>query len=125
MGVNQTFRSGRLIQEADSDTGRVRRFNAVGAVIEDRALTADELAAMNPPEWPNATDSAQAAQMLASLRSTRADLRAALRALPNPAARNAAQRRDALLLRASALLIQSTLASWGTMTAADREETET
>lgn len=125
MGVNQVFRSGRLIEEADGDSGRFRRFNAGGAVIEDRALTANELAAMNPPERPDAANSDQAAQMLAALRTTRADLRAALRAMPDPASRNAAQRRDALLLRASALLIQSTLASWGTMTAADREDTET
>lgn len=63
--------------------------------------------------------------LIPDLRSARRDLRDALKALPAPAARTAAQRRDALIMRTSCLLIQAQLVQLGAATAADRETTET
>jgi hypothetical protein len=76
------------------------------------------------PPADRAADRATATGLVADLRAARADLRAALRALPAPAQRTAAQRRDALLLRTAALLVQAQLVGWGAATSTDREQTE-
>lgn len=76
------------------------------------------------PPADRVADRTVARGLVADLRAVRADTRAAVRALPAPAQRTAAQRRDALLLRAVGLLIQSQLVSWGAAQAVDREPTE-
>ena len=73
----------------------------------------------------NATaDRDKATALVADLRANRADLRAALRALPAPAARNAAQNRDALMLRTLADLVAWSLISAGVADDGDRAQTE-
>jgi hypothetical protein len=73
----------------------------------------------------NATaDRDKATALVADLRANRADLRAALRALPAPAARNAAQKRDALMLRTLADLVAWSLISAGVADDGDRAQTE-
>jgi hypothetical protein len=72
---------------------------------------------------PNA-DRTKATALVADLRGARADLRAALRALPAPAARNAAQKRDALMLRTLADLVAWSLISAGVAESGDRDDTE-
>lgn len=69
-------------------------------------------------------DRALVGNLVDQLRTARSDLRTALRALPAPAGRNAAQRRDALILRTQALIIQALLASWGVTRDTDRDATE-
>ena len=69
-------------------------------------------------------DRALVRNLVADLRDARRDLRTALRALPAPAARTAAQRRDATIMRAVCVLIQAQLASLGVASAADRDITE-
>ena len=76
------------------------------------------------PRNPNA-DRTKAAALVADLRGARADLRAALRALPAPAARNPAQKRDALMLRTLADLVAWSLISAGVADDGDRADTET
>lgn len=70
-------------------------------------------------------DRSTAAGLVDQLRAARADLRAAIRALPAAGSRTAAQRRDVLIMRTLALLIQATLTSWGVAQTADRDQTET
>jgi hypothetical protein len=72
---------------------------------------------------PNA-DRTKATALVADLRGARADLRAALRALPAPAARNPAQKRDALMLRTLADLVAWSLISAGVANDGDRDDTE-
>jgi hypothetical protein len=73
----------------------------------------------------NATaDRDKATELVADLRANRAELRAALRALPAPAARNAAQKRDALMLRTLADLVAWSLISAGVADDNDRAQTE-
>jgi hypothetical protein len=73
----------------------------------------------------NATaDRDKATALVADLRANRAELRAALRALPAPAARNAAQKRDALMLRTLADLVAWSLISAGVADDGDRAQTE-
>lgn len=60
----------------------------------------------------------------AKVRVRRADLRTALKALPAPASRTAAQKRDALTLNTLIDLAGAFLASIGLDTAADRDTTE-
>ncbi len=62
-----------------------------------------------------------ASGLVEQLRSSSVDLRSALKALPAPASRNPAQRRDALVLRTLALIVQALLASWGVARPGDRE----
>lgn len=70
---------------------------------------------------------ARAAELVPDLRTARADLRTALKALPSPATRTPAQRRDALQLRTLALVVQAVLVLMGVagQQAADLEQTET
>ena len=68
-----------------------------------------------------AADKTAATSIVTDLRTARDDLRTALRALPAPASRTAAQRRDALILRSQIIVIRSQLLSWGVGTAADRD----
>lgn len=75
------------------------------------------------PRNPNA-DRTKATALVADLRGARADLRAALRALPAPAARNPAQKRDALMLRTLADLVAWSLISAGVADDGDRADTE-
>ena len=75
------------------------------------------------PRNPNA-DRNKAKALVADLRGARADLRAALRALPAPAARNPAQKRDALMLRTLADLVAWSLISAGVADDGDRADTE-
>jgi len=72
-----------------------------------------------------AADRALVAGLIPDLRGARRDLRDAIKALPAPAARTAAQRRDALIMRTAALLIQSQLTQLGVASPADRDTTET
>ena len=51
-------------------------------------------------------------------------IRDALKALPAPASRTAAQKRDALILRTVALLVQWAIIGAGAATASDRDTTE-
>jgi hypothetical protein len=69
-------------------------------------------------------DRDKATALVADLRDDRAQLRAALRALPAPAARNPAQRRDALVLRTCADLVAWALISAGVAGDDDRAQTE-
>lgn len=69
-------------------------------------------------------DRTKATALVADLRGARADLRAALRALPAPAARNPAQKRDALMLRTLADLVAWSLISAGVAEPGDRDDTE-
>lgn len=71
-----------------------------------------------------AADRTLVAGIVGDLRSARRDLRTALKALPAPADRTAAQRRDALIMRTTCLLIQSQLAALGVAGATDRDVTE-
>lgn len=71
-----------------------------------------------------AADHAVAVDLVGQLRAARVDLRAALRALPAAGNRSQAQRRDALLLRTAALLVQGQLVQLGVAEAVDREPTE-
>lgn len=66
-------------------------------------------------------DKAAATSIVTDLRTARDDLRTALKALPAPASRTAAQKRDALLLRSQIMVIRSQLLGWGVGTAADRD----
>ena len=59
--------------------------------------------------------------IVGDLRTARAGLRTAIKALPAPVDRTAAQRRDALIMRRTCLLIQAQL---GVAGAADRDVTE-
>jgi hypothetical protein len=73
----------------------------------------------------NATaDRDKATALVADLRANRAELRDALRELPAPAARNAAQKRDALMLRTLADLVAWSLISAGVADDDDRAQTE-
>lgn len=65
-----------------------------------------------------------AAGLIPDLRQARADLRTAIKALPAPASRTAAQKRDALQMRTQCLLIQAQLVSWGVAQPGDRDVTE-
>ena len=75
------------------------------------------------PRNPTA-DRNKATALVADLRGARADLRAALRALPAPAQRNPAQKRDALMLRTLADLVAWSLISAGVADDGDRADTE-
>ena len=61
----------------------------------------------------------KATRILDGLRPDADDLRAAIAALPAPASRNAAQRRDALMLRTLLRLVRWSIISAGAATAAD------
>ena len=69
-------------------------------------------------------DRAAVVGLVSDLRGARRDLRTALKALPAPADRTAAQKRDALMMRTSALLIQAQLVQLGVAGPADRDATE-
>lgn len=62
--------------------------------------------------------------LVGNLRDARRDLRTAIKALPAPADRTAAQKRDALIMRSTCLLIQAQLVALGVAGAADRDVTE-
>lgn len=70
-------------------------------------------------------DRATVVGLVRDLRDARRDLRTAIKALPAPADRNAAQKRDALMMRTSALLIQAQLVQLGVAGPGDRDTTET
>lgn len=70
-----------------------------------------------------AADRSTASALVADLVDVRTKLRSELGKLPAPAARNAVQRRDALLMRAVILLLRSQLIGWGAGAAADRDGT--
>lgn len=71
-----------------------------------------------------AGDKTKAVELVIDLRAARADLRTGIKALPAPAARTAAQRRDVLVMRTCALLVQAVLVILGSATTADRDATE-
>jgi hypothetical protein len=62
--------------------------------------------------------------LVTDLRDARRDLRTAIKALPAPASRTAAQKRDATIMRAVCVLIQAQLAQLGVAGPADRDVTE-
>lgn len=64
------------------------------------------------------------AVVVSDLRSARAELRAAIRALPPKGSRTAAQQRDATAMRAICVLIQSQLVQLGAAGGSDRDVTE-
>jgi hypothetical protein len=72
-----------------------------------------------------AADRTAAVAIVADMRSVRDDCRTALKALPAPATRNAAQKRDALLLRSAIVTARSHLLALGVGTPADRDGTDT
>lgn len=72
-----------------------------------------------------AADRTAAVAIVADLRSVRDDCRTALKALPAPAQRNAAQKRDALILRSMITVARSQLLALGVGTPADRDGTDT
>lgn len=65
-------------------------------------------------------DRMKATSLLGELRATITDLQAAIAALPAPASRTAAQKRDALVLRTLVKLIRWNIIAAGAGTAADR-----
>lgn len=67
-------------------------------------------------------DRAKAARLLTSLRGDIPELEAAIAALPAPASRTAAQRRDALLARTLIKVIRWDIIAGGAGTAADRAD---
>lgn len=69
-------------------------------------------------------DRQQAADMVTDLRAAVADLRSNIKALPAPAQRTAAQRRDAVRDRTLILLVRAMFATWGVSTQADRDTVE-
>ena len=77
------------------------------------------------PTADRGADRAKVVGLLADIRAARTDLRQALRDLPAPAQRTPAQRRDALVMRSVALLIQWVIIGSGAATTADRDNTET
>lgn len=72
-----------------------------------------------------AADRTAAVAIVADLRTVRDDCRTALKALPAPAARTAAQKRDALLLRSAIVTARSQLLALGVGAPADRDGTDT
>lgn len=66
-------------------------------------------------------DRTAAAGIVGDLRAIRDDCRTALKALPAPVQRTAAQRRDALMLRSTIVLARSQLLALGVGTPADRD----
>lgn len=62
--------------------------------------------------------------MVTDLRAAVVDLRAAIKALPAAGTRNAAQRRDAVIMRTLVLLVRAMFATWGVSTQADRDTVE-
>ena len=76
------------------------------------------------PAADRQADRDKAIGLLGEIRQARADIRDALKALPAPASRTAAQKRDALILRTVALLVQWAIIGAGTATASDRDTTE-
>ena len=81
------------------------------------------MASKRPPQ-DAAADRVVVADLVAELRRARADLRAAIRALPAKASRTAAQQRDVTSMRAVCLLIQAQLVQLGVAQAGDRDITE-
>lgn len=79
-----------------------------------------------PPRDPQqrAADRQTATGLVDVLKDRRRQLRAEIKKLPAPASRTPAQRRDALIMRSLADIIQSQLVGWGVADAADRETTE-
>lgn len=71
-----------------------------------------------------AADRVVVASLVDDLRQARADLRAAIKALPAKASRTAAQQRDVTTMRAVALLIQAQLVQLGVAQSGDRVVTE-
>lgn len=67
-------------------------------------------------------DRTKIVNLATALRADIADLQAAIQALPAPAARNAAQRRDALIMRSLIRLIRWSLITSGAGTADDRTD---
>lgn len=76
------------------------------------------------PAADRTADRDKAISLLADIRQARADIRGAIKALPVPASRTAAQKRDALILRTVALLVQWAIIGAGAATASDRDTTE-
>jgi len=71
-----------------------------------------------------AADRTLVGNVVTDLRQTRADLRAAIKAMPVKASRTAAQQRDVTSMRAICVLIQAQLVQMGVATSADRDVTE-
>lgn len=69
-------------------------------------------------------DKAKATSLLADLRQARTDIRDAIKALPAPGSRTAAQRRDALVMRTVCLLVQWAIIGAGAATSTDLDDTE-
>lgn len=67
-------------------------------------------------------DRTKITNLATALRADIADLQAAIQALPAPGARNAAQRRDALIMRSLIRLIRWNLITSGAGTADDRTD---
>ena len=69
------YSGGKLVERWSTDTGRYERFDADGRVVEQRPLTADELAALTPPPDPRAELLAriEGATMLDEIRDIVAD----------------------------------------------------
>ena len=60
--INETFAHGRLIEQWHGPDGVYRRFDAAGAVVEERPLTAAEVASLTPiPPVPSADERLAAA----------------------------------------------------------------
>jgi hypothetical protein len=72
------------------------------------------------PEADRTADRTKIANLASSMRQDVTDLNGAIAALPAPASRNAAQKRDALIMRCLIRLIRWCLITSGAGTAADR-----
>lgn len=71
-----------------------------------------------------AADRAVVGNLVVDLRTARADLRTAIKAMPVKASRTAAQQRDVTTMRAVCLLIQAQLVQLGVAQPGDRDVTE-
>jgi hypothetical protein len=56
---------GRLVEQWHGLDGVYRRFDAAGVVVEERPLTADEIATLNPPPPPLSAEERLAAAVAA------------------------------------------------------------
>jgi hypothetical protein len=65
MRIDEAFAGGRLVEQWHGPDGVYRRFDAAGVVVEERPLTADEIATLNPPPPPVTAEERLAAAVAA------------------------------------------------------------
>jgi hypothetical protein len=65
MRIDEAFAGGRLVEQWHGLDGVYRRFDAAGVVVEERPLTADEIATLNPPPPPLTAEERLAAAVAA------------------------------------------------------------